>query len=217
MRIEKEIKLQQQPFFSNKFNNEKIVSFNDICDILCQYRIQIDKLDKVIHNDTYFDTENFLLYSTDASLRVRHDENRLILKEKTELFSLALCRKEWQYYLAEGEDPLDAATEMFHKHIRMEAIYPILDIRLIRNSIYVITDSGKYQICLDEYICQTINKTVFQSYFEIEIETIISHAPDDVTLEQFISYIKENFNLSYVHQSKYHIGISAYMKKENLS
>ena len=217
MRIEKEIKLQQQPLFSNEFNTDKLVLVNEICNILSQFHIQINKLDKVIHNDTYFDTDNFLLYSTDASLRIRHNENRLILKEKTESSFQALCRKEWQHYLIEGENALDIANEMFHKHISTEPIYPKLDIHLIRDSIYVTADSGKFQICLDEYICQILNKKFSQSYFEIEIETITSNAPNDATLEQFVSNIIEKYNLSYIHQSKYHIGISAYLKKENIS
>lgn len=217
MRIEKEIKLQQQPLFSNESNTEKLVLVNEIINILSQFYIQINRSDKVIHNDTYFDTDNFLLYSTDASLRIRHDENRLILKEKTEPFCQALCRKEWQQYLTEGQNALDAANEMFHKYIGTEPIYPKLDIHLIRDSIYVTTDSGKFQICMDEYVCQIINKKISQSYFEIEIETIISNVPNDVTLEQFISNIIEKFNLSYIHQSKYQIGISAYMKKEKIS
>lgn len=217
MRIEKEIKLQQQSLFSNSFNNKKIVPLNDICDILNQFHIQINKLDKIIHNDTYFDTGTFFLYSADASLRIRRDENRLILKQKAASFSSALCRREWQYYLTERENALDVATEMFHKHIKMENIYPILDIHIIRNSIYVTTDIGKYQICLDEYVCQTVNNAMSQSCFEMEIETILSYASNDVTLEHFINYVKEKFNLSYVHQSKYHIGISKCMKKENFS
>lgn len=213
MRIEKEIKLQQQPIISNEISSKKLVSVNDVCNILNQFHIQINKLDKAIHNDTYFDTDNFLLYSTDASLRIRHDETRIILKKKTEPHFQALCRKEWQNYLVKGQNTLDAVNEMFHKHIGMELVYPQLGIHLIRESIYVTTDSGKYQICLDEYVCQVINKEISQSHFEIEIETIISTSQNDIILEQFICNIIEKFNLKYIHQSKYHIAISAYMKR----
>lgn len=212
MRIEKEIKLHCPSQDMSFFSKETILK--TINNSLTALNIQIDDTTKAIHNDIYFDTETYLLYMTDVSLRFRQNENRLILKEKPSHSILSLCRTEWNRHLKKDDDIIKVANELFHMHINTGFVVPKLYVHLLRDSIFITTHCGQYQICVDEYTCVSEYHVNPQKYTEIEIETILSNRDRDLVLNQLITYIMDECKLINIFQSKYQIGISAYTRKE---
>lgn len=213
MRIEEEIKLSSPK--SNTKLSKKMLSEN-IYETLSLLNIHVDSISSDNHEDIYFDTEDYLLYSTNSSLRVRCDENRLILKENTIHLNLSLCRTEHWRYLDKKEDIQKAANKLFHEHVYSADLYKVLTVHLRRESIYISTGNGKYQICIDEYDCNFMKYNCVNTYLEVEIETIQTFKAEDKLLAKFIHLIINKCKLINIFQSKYQIGVSTNIDKEDL-
>ncbi len=172
--------------------------------------------------DTYLDTMNGTLLQHGASLRLRKKEPVPgVIKEGTQLVTFKTQTEEI-YTRIELETPITdrqaqallsgnlekihvEATEAAVRHLKGQAVFPVLHVENRRETWCLNADAGRVEVCLDEVQYVDMDRTQSVQGYEVELEL---KDGEPVFLQQIADAVSQQCNLIPIFQSKYERGVA---------